>query len=212
MIVQGILGPKAPIGEAELCAALGMSRTPLREALKLLAAEGLVELRANRTARVAPLRPEETDALFEAVAGIERFAAELAATRADAGQLRRLRALQDRMERHHRGGELANYFALNQQIHLEIVAAAGNPALAAAHGSLIARAERARLFAISFSSTRWDESVDEHREILAAIEAHDGERAGRVLERHVRRTGEAVRAALRQAPATPPDIKETEPA
>lgn len=203
MIVRGDLAPGEAIGEAELCAALGMSRTPLREALKLLAAEGLVDLRANRSARVAPLRAEETEELFEAVAGIERIAAELAARRADAGRLRRLRALQDRIERHHGRGELADYFALNQCIHQEIVAAAGNAALAAAHGSLLARAERARLFAIAASSARWAESVDEHREILAALEARDAERAGRALERHVLRTGEVVRAALRRGePAT----------
>jgi DNA-binding GntR family transcriptional regulator len=201
MIVRGELAPGEAIGEAELCAALGMSRTPLREALKLLAAEGLVDLRANRSARVAPLRAEETDELFEAVAGIERIAAELAARRADARALRGLRALQDRIERHHGRGELADYFALNQRIHQEIVAAAGNAALAAAHGSLLARAERARLFAVAASSARWSESVDEHREILAALEARNAERAGRALEQHVLRTGEVVRAALR-SPAT----------
>ena len=202
MIVRGDLAPGEAIGEAELCAALGMSRTPLREALKLLATEGLVDLKANRSARVAPLRAEETDELFEAVAGIERIAAELAARRADARTLRSLRALQDRIERHHGRGELADYFALNQRIHREIVEAAGNGVLAAAHGSLLARAERARLFAIAASSARWTESVDEHREILAALEARDAERAGRALERHVLRTGEVVRAALRP-PATP---------
>lgn len=198
MIVRGDLAPGEAIGEAELCAALGMSRTPLREALKLLAAERLVDLRANRSARVAPLRAEETDELFEAVAGIERVAAELAARRADARALRGLRALQDRIERHRGRGELADYFAVNQRIHREIVAAAGNAALAAAHGSLLARAERARLFAIAASSERWSESVDEHRQVLAALEARDAERAGRALERHVLRTGEAIRAALRR--------------
>jgi DNA-binding GntR family transcriptional regulator len=208
MIVRGELAPGEAVGEAELCAALGMSRTPLREALKLLAAEGLVDLRSNRSARVAPLRAEETDDLFEAVAGIERVAAELAARRADAGQLRRLRALQDRIERHHGRGELADYFALNQRIHQEIVAAAGNAALAAAHGSLLARAERARLFALSASSARWAESVDEHREILAALENRDAVRAGRALERHVLRTGEVVRAALRSPTTTGKDEEE----
>ena len=207
MIVRGDLAPGAAIGEAELCAALGMSRTPLREALKLLSTEGLVDLKANRSARVALLRAEETDELFEAVAGIERIAAELAARRADTRTLRGLRALQDRIERHHGRGELADYFALNQRIHREVVAAAGNAALAAAHSSLLARAERARLFAIAASSARWSESVDEHREILAALEARDAERAGRALERHVLRTGEVVQAALR-SPATPGNDEE----
>lgn len=201
IIVRGELAPGAAIGEADLCAALGMSRTPLREALKLLAAEGLVDMQAHRSARVAPLRAEQTDELFEAMAGIERLAAELAARRAGAGRLAGLRALQDRIERHHGRGELAEYSALNQRIHQDIVAASGNAVLAAAHATLLARAERARRYALTASSTRWAESVDEHRTILAALEAGDPERAGRTLERHVLRTGEVVRAALQRETA-----------
>ena len=103
--------------EVELSGLLGVSRTPLREALKLLAAEGLVELRLNRSAVVAPVRCEEIAELFEAVSGIERIAAELAAVRMTARDLQRLRDLHERMERFHEAGELRDYFDLNQQIH-----------------------------------------------------------------------------------------------
>src|SRR5829696_2163688 len=73
LIIRGDLPPGESLVEADLCDALGVSRTPLREALKLLAAEGLIELRLNRSAIVSPIRREEIDDLFEAVAGIERI-------------------------------------------------------------------------------------------------------------------------------------------
>jgi DNA-binding GntR family transcriptional regulator len=195
MIVRGRLPPGEILGEAALCEALGISRTPLREALKHLASEGLVELRPNRSSRVTPIRTGELGELFEAVGGIERIAAELAAARATALELRRLRALHARMERHHGAAALDEYFHLNQQIHRLIVEMAKNSVLRATHDWLLARVERARFLALA-SRARWDESVQEHRDILTALEAGDGERAGRLLSDHVRRTGQVVAEAL----------------
>lgn len=196
LIIRGELLPGEPLTETELSEALGVSRTPLREALKLLATEGLVELRLNRSAVVASLRREEIAELFEAVSGIERIAAELAAVRMTDRDLQKLRKLQERMERHHDGGELREYFELNQQIHSFIVDGARNGALKSAHEALLARAERARFFAL-FSQERWDESVREHRDILRALERHEAEPAGKLLAHHVQRTGEVVNDALK---------------
>ena len=99
LIVRGDLSPGEPLLEVSLSQALGISRTPLREALKQLAAEGLVELRLNRGAVVASLRHEELAELFEAVSGIERCAAELAAIRMTAQDVERLEVLQKRIDR-----------------------------------------------------------------------------------------------------------------
>src|SRR3954463_9626704 len=143
LIVRGDLAPGEPLMEVELSGLLGVSRTPLREALKLLAAEGIVELRLNRSAVVAPVRCEEIAELFEAVSGIERIAAELAATRMTAPDLRRLNDLRKRRERRHERGELRSYFEVNQQIHTFIVACARNEAIAATHRWLLGRVERA---------------------------------------------------------------------
>jgi DNA-binding GntR family transcriptional regulator len=196
LIIRGDLPPGEPLVEADLCDALGVSRTPLREALKLLAAQGLVELRLNRSAIVAPIRREEIDDLFEAVAGIERIAAELAAARMTARDHERLASLQGRMERHYNAGELREYFELNQQIHGFIVASARNGALQSTHEGLMARVERARFFALA-SRERWDESVEEHRQIMEALAANDSDRAGRLLAHHVIRTGQVVSNTLR---------------
>jgi DNA-binding GntR family transcriptional regulator len=195
LIVRGDLMPGEALLEVGLSEALGISRTPLREALKQLAAEGLVELRLNRGAVVAPLRREELAELFEAVSGIERCAAELAAVRMTVSDMERLESLQKRIERHHGRGELRDYFEVNQQIHGAIVGFARNSVLKASHDALLARAERARFFALS-AHGRWDESVREHRQVLAALKARDADRAGRLLAHHVRRTGEIVADAL----------------
>lgn len=197
LIIHGELAPEAPINESDLSEALGISRTPLREALKLLASEGLIELRPNRSARVSPMRPQEIEELFEAAGGIERIAAELAASRATPRDLQRLRNLQERMERFYETGKLAEYFELNQQIHRFIVACARNSALKATHDWLLARVERARFFALS-SQYRWNESVIEHRAILKALETRDSEKAGQLLDTHIRRTGGVVRNVLHQ--------------
>jgi DNA-binding GntR family transcriptional regulator len=199
LIVRGDLSPGEPLLEVSLSEALGISRTPMREALKQLAAEGLVELQLNRSAVVAPLRRDELAELFEAVGGIERYAAELAAVRMTAQDVERLEALQTRIERHHGHGELRDYFEANQQIHDAIVGFACNSVLKASHDVLLARAERARFFALS-AHGRWDESVHEHRQILAALKVRDGERAGRLLGDHVRRTGEIVASTLHDGP------------
>ncbi|QRE75238.1 GntR family transcriptional regulator [Methylobacterium aquaticum] len=195
LIVAGTLPPGGALVETDLSVALGISRTPLREALKLLAVEGLVELRPNRSPRVAELHAQAVTELFEAIAAIERAAAELAAARITPAELERLRRLQVEMEAHHAAGALAPYFALNQQIHALIVACARNGPLREAHEALHARAEIARRRALD-SRARWDESVAEHRAILAAFETGDAAGAGRLLADHVGHTGTALLAGL----------------
>lgn len=195
LIVRGELRPGQHLLETDLSEALGISRTPLREALKQLATEGLIELRLNRSAVVAPFRRDELVELFEAISGIERCAAELAATRMVSRDVERLEALQERIDWHHEHGELRDYFEINQQIHTAIVDFARNAVLKSTHEILLARAERARFFALSVRG-RWDESVREHQDILAALKARDPERAGRLLGHHVRRTGQIVAETL----------------
>jgi DNA-binding GntR family transcriptional regulator len=195
LIVRGDLAPGQPLLEADLSDALGVSRTPLREALKQLASEGLVELRLNRSAIVAPLRRDELVELFEALGGIERCAAELAATRMVARDVEQLETMQGRIEWHHSRGEMRDYFEINQQIHRAIVGFARNSVLKATHDALLPRAERARFFGLSVLG-RWEESVRDHQEILDALKARDAGRAGQLLGHHVQRTGEVVAGTL----------------
>jgi len=191
MILTGALAPGRELVEIDLSAMLGVSRTPVREALKLLAVEGLVELRPNRSARVPDLQPEAITQLFEAIAGIEGIAAELAAVRITDAELADLRALQDEMEGYHRATDLAPYFTINQRIHRLILGASRNKPLQEAHESLYGRAELVRRRALR-TPERWDESVAEHRAIFHALEARDSARAGALLRDHVGRTGAVV--------------------
>lgn len=199
MIVRGHLAPGERLIEPELCETLGLSRTPLREALTLLASEGLVVLRRNRNAMVTLFDARELEHLFEVEAGIESFAIALAAQRMTNTELKRIEALQERMEKLHGSGDLDAYFELNQRVHAMIVAGARNPVLEETHRRLIGRLERARYAALG-KSGRWQESAHEHREILEALKARDGQRAQRLLLAHVQHTGEVI-AAICDQPA-----------
>ncbi|MDI5987565.1 GntR family transcriptional regulator [Halomonas sp. M4R5S39] len=199
MIVHGELAPGERIVEPVLCEQLGISRTPLREALRMLATEGLVTMRRNRNAVVTRIDASELEHLFEVEAGIESLAAGLAASRMTNTELKRLEALQERLERLLAKGDRNAYFELNQRIHGLIVAGAKNPVLEETHRSLLGRLERARYLALDRLG-RWQESTEEHREILEALKARDGERARRLLADHVQHTGDAIATLNRPYP------------
>jgi len=195
LIVEAELAPGERVDEKALCARFGVSRTPLREALKVLASEGLVVLLPNRGARITAITATGVAALFEAAAGLERTAAELAAVRASERELAGLARLQAMMERHHAARRRAEYFRVNQRIHDTVIGLARNEVLAELHAGLLIRIRRARYLA-NASRQRWNESLAEHRALLAALEARDAERAGRLLQAHMRDTGAAVCAVL----------------
>lgn len=193
MIVRGHLAPGERLIEPELCETLGISRTPLREALKLLASEGLVALRRNRNAVVTRIDAQELEHLFEVEAGIESFAISLAAQRMTPTEIKRIEAIQERMEKLHGSGDLDAYFELNQRVHAMLVAGARNPVLEETHGRLLGRLERARYAALG-KSGRWRQSAHEHREILDALKARDAERAQQLILAHVQHTGDVIAA------------------
>ncbi len=195
MIVEGRLEAGEWIVETDLCQQLQISRTPLREALKILGAEGLVELVPRRGARVAQLSVREIVDLFEALSGIEGFAAELAANRMSSADLEGLRQLQLRIEQRHKARDRHEYIHDNQKLHETIVRFSGNLVIVDIHARLIARVRRARYQAI-LSEARWAESVQEHAQILAALESRDARKAGKLMRQHVGGTGEVVRASV----------------
>lgn len=189
LIVSGALpaGEKIPVND--LAERLGVSLTPLREALKVLAGEHLVELVTNRGARVAPLTVEDTRQLFEVIAGIEAQAAELAAQRITAGELNEIEEKHARMRDHHLNGELDRYFELNRDIHDLVVQAAKNPTLVQIRSQLAVRAERARYVSISSREHR-DESMEDHEGLMRALRDRDPEAARKIWKLHLERSGE----------------------
>jgi DNA-binding GntR family transcriptional regulator len=184
MIIQNELAPGQRVPERQLCELLGISRTPLREALKVLAAEGLVELLPNRGSTVAPLTVDDLDRTIAVMAPLEYLAGELAAAHITDEQINEIRALHFEMLACHSRGQLPEYFRLNQAIHANLLAATDNAVLALVWRGLNGRIRRYRFMA-NLAQDRWDEAVKEHREILPALEARDGARLGELLKSHL---------------------------
>jgi DNA-binding GntR family transcriptional regulator len=189
MIVEGGLATGERLNESALADLLGVSRTPIREALKLLASEGMVELLPNRGARVVEMSSTEIAELFEVISGIERHAAELTAQRITAAELVKLEALHERMETHFRNRNRRDYAKLNNEVHLSVVALSGNETLRALHRGLMTKVRRIRYIALELDE-RWRESFDEHVALLDALRRRDGRKAGTIMLAHVRETGE----------------------
>ena len=191
MIVEGELPAGQRIPERVLCERFGISRTPLREALKVLATEGLIDLLPNRGALVSRISAEGLQEAFEVMGALEALAGELACARIGESDLAAIRERHERMVRCYHEGRLNDYFALNQAIHEALLAAADNRVLEAHYGRLRGQVARAR-FAANLSDARWREAVAEHEEMLEALEARDGDRLGRILKRHLRNKYETV--------------------
>ncbi|MEK9673317.1 MAG: GntR family transcriptional regulator [Rhodospirillaceae bacterium] len=201
MIYDDDLKPGDRVPEKKLCETLGISRTPLREALKVLAADGLLDLLPNRGARVAQLTADDVDEMFPVMGALEALAGELACARLTPANLSEIKALHYQMALHHTRGERPEYFRINQQIHEKIMAAAGNGLLVAMYEGLSGRIRRAR-YVSSITSGRWDEAMAEHVEILKALEGRDGARLAKVLKDHLRNKCEAVKEVLRSSAAS----------
>ncbi len=194
-ITYGELAPGLRLTERVLCEELKVSRTPLREALKTLASEGLVELLQNCGAMVTPMTLVDTAQTFQVLSVLEGLAGELACARADVAALAALRALHERMRACHKRGDREHYFELNQAIHAQLYLLAGNSVLAATHDKLNLRLRRARYFA-NVSQSRWDRAMQEHDQIIDALEARNGKRLRALLEEHIRNKCNVVIAAL----------------
>ena len=197
MILDGEIGIGERLHDANLAEVLGVSRTPVREAVKLLAREGLVDLFPGRGARVASYSIVDLIALVEVIAGLERHACELAAERMSDGDFAEIRRLHDQMAIHHSRSERRAYSHLNHEVHVGLVALAGNPMLTATHAGLIARARRGRHNALE-SEARWIEAMAEHEALMAALADRESARAGEIMLRHDLHTRDVLQRQLRE--------------
>ncbi len=198
MIIEGELKPGDKIQEPKLCERFGVSRTPLREALKVLAAEGLLQITPNRGAVVAKITDDEIDQLFPIMGTLEALAGELATQRLTKASFKRLNDMHKRMVGHYEASEWAPYIKLNRQIHETIFELADNKALSALYNSLMVRIHAVRYVARK-SAARWAEAVDDHNRLMAAFEARDTAAVSAILREHLRHKAEMVREALSAA-------------
>ena len=199
MILDGEIPPGARIPERELCAKLKISRTPLREALKVLGAEGLVLLLPNRGSRAAKVTTKDLENLFEICQGLEALAGELACERISDAEFTAIGELHDAMTKNFQAGDLAQYYRCNRLIHEAIVQASHNPALVGLYETVTARIRRAR-YVTPMSGERWKAAMREHEAILNALARRDGFGLAHILRTHLRtKREEVVRAGFAES-------------
>jgi DNA-binding GntR family transcriptional regulator len=195
MIIEGELPPGARIHETQMGQRLGVSRTPLREAIKFLASEGLVELVPARGAIVRQFSAKDLKDMLLVLKTLEVLAGGIACASATDEQIAHVRSLHDEMLRHYRERRRMEYYKLNQSIHSAIVALSDNEPLVFTHGMLQGRLKRMR-FVGHQGEENWAKAVAEHEEMIAALEVRDAVRLSEIIERHLTAAWERVEASM----------------
>lgn len=195
MIQDGELAPGSRVPEPALCDTFEISRTPLREALKVLVSEGLVVHIPNRGFRVSEVEPQDIEAVFEVLGALEELAGRLVCQRATTADIEKLEQMHTEMTDCYQQGKRTAYFHLNQAIHRLIVEYSANEVLTQTYANFSTRINRARSLA-NYNQLRWHESWQEHEHFMAALRQRDGEQMGRLLREHNSNTGATVLHAL----------------
>ena len=178
LIINSELKPGARVPEKELCDQFGVSRTPLREALKVLAS-------------VTQVTEEEVEEVFPVLGALEALSGELACKHITDAEIEEVRALHADMIDSYERRDLDAYFSINQKIHRAILTAARNGTLATSCQALSLRMQRARYLA-NMTDGRWFDAVQEHEKILQYLVARDGKQLAITLLNHM----EAKRASV----------------
>jgi DNA-binding GntR family transcriptional regulator len=184
MIIEDRLPPGTPIRERALAEQLQVSRTPLREALKILTAEGLVLHTPRRGVVVADPSDEEVRELLQLLGVIEAYAGELACASATEEEIREIKALHLEMLAAYTRGDRLGCFRRNQDIHVALVRATGNGTLMAHHRTLNARVYRIR-YVCNLRTERWQSAIEDHEAILEALERRDAVAIAGLLKTHL---------------------------
>jgi DNA-binding GntR family transcriptional regulator len=186
MIVSLRLRPGERIQELEVAQLLGVSRTPVREAIKVLTAEGLVELLPLRGAIVKAFSAKDARDMLEVIALLETHAGERAC-QADPARIDAILQMHQEMKVLFEERERLAYFALNQRIHEALIALADNDTLSMTHATL---SKRMRSLRYSGNSTpeNWTAAMAEHEQMMTALAARDGQALSRIMGEHIRNT------------------------
>ncbi len=195
-IFDGELMPGSFLDEASLAAQMRISRTPLREALKVLTAEGLVRHEPRRGSFVNQATEQDLDEIFPVIALLEGRCAYEAARNATDADLQALETMHDKLNRHARARRINDYYAANFAIHEAIIALANNRWLAQVIGDLRKIVKLARLQQLH-APGRLEQSLTEHMAVFAALKARDAEGAEAAMRTHLTRQREALRELAR---------------
>ena len=200
MLVENRIQPGAKLNERELSDALNVSRTPLREAIKMLAAEGLVELLPNRGAIAVELTELDVRNTFEVMAGLEAHSGELAAQRITDAELAEIKAMHYEMLAAYTRRDLPGYYRINASIHRAINSAAKNPVLTSTYNQVNARLQALR-FRSNQDGAKWKAAVQEHEHMISALSARDPIAMREVLTNHLINKRDVVIDQMRAATA-----------
>lgn len=183
-ILRGKLAPGASIKERDSAAEMGVSRTPMREAIRILAKEGLVILRPARSPIVAnPSLREITDQI-EVLMALELLSGRLACERASDAQLREIVAIQQHMEAQYDKLESLSLFEIDMRFHVAIAKASNNTSLAETHNAYLSRLWRARYLSAIRKKSR-ERVLRQHRAIAEGLLARDAEAVNREIGSHL---------------------------
>jgi DNA-binding GntR family transcriptional regulator len=191
-IFSGELAPGMFLDEAQLAEQMHISRTPLREALKVLTAEGLVRHEPRRGCFVNQVTERDLDEIFPVIALLEGRCAREAAVNATDADIVALEALHDKLSRHAKARRINDYYAANYAIHEAIIALADNRWLAQVIADLRKILKLARQQQLH-APGRLEQSLSEHLAVFAALKARDPEGAEAAMRTHLTRQREALR-------------------
>ncbi|WP_121633682.1 GntR family transcriptional regulator [Tropicibacter alexandrii] len=183
-ILRGTLPPGAQVKERDNAAEMGVSRTPMREAIRILAKEGLVTLRPARSPIVAMPSYREVSDNIEVLTALELLSGKLAVERATDAQIAQIAEVQDRMARLYDDLDMIDVFELDMEFHRTIAQASNNPVLAEAHRAILARLWRARYLSATRKRSR-DRVLRQHTEIVEGLQARDAARVANSLRAHL---------------------------
>ncbi len=195
-IFSGELVPGTFLDEARLAGQMSISRTPVREALKVLTAEGLVRHEPRRGCFVNQVTDQDLDEIFPVITLLEGRCAYEAALHASDADLHALEALHEKLTRHAKARRINDYYAANFAIHEAIITLANNRWLAQVIGDLRKIVKLARLQQLH-APGRLDESLSEHLAVFAALKSRDPDRAEAAMRTHLTRQREALRELAR---------------
>jgi len=199
LMIEGTLENGQRIPEAELCRMFGVSRTPLREALKVLAVQGFVQLRPNRGSIVAPIDPAQIQPIFELKGALERLIGMTAAERVTPADLDAIDALHHELGAALEQEQMDDYTRLNYAFHKGLARISGNALMCETYEGLQQRIWRYR-FVVNEDFSRVADSFSEHEQIMIALRAKTPLDLAARLEAHNMKTCEAMLRAMQTTP------------
>ena len=200
MIVKSELVPGARLHEQALSETLSISRTPIREAIRVLAAEGLIEVLPNRGAVVREMTVDEVLDTFQVIGALDSLVGDLAIANMAPRDLADLEDTHARMRSRFEAKDLFGYFKANQEIHRKLVAMSGNATLQRQLQALNAQVQPYR-YSVNIDSDSWERSVRDHEAIMDALRERDPGALAKLLRQHLPAKSDVVRHAFAAAGA-----------